>query len=97
MQLKTNGRLRSELYTLDLVNGEYAKFLIDDLETCLAEIEKLRAVVDAARKLQNEVIGMYNIADFELREILGNTNVSVLVTRLDEMNKALSALDGETK
>lgn len=54
-------------------------------------------VVDKSKKLYSEVIGMYNTADMELREIIGNTNVSVLVSKLLDVKEALAKLDAQTQ
>ena len=55
-------------------------------------IERLAGQSDwiaALRKLRNEVSGMLGIAEAEIREIVGNTNVNCLKRRLEEADKLL--------
>ena len=46
----------------------------------------------ALLKLRNEVAGIIGLAEYELRQAVGNTNVNVLRLRLEEADAALALL-----
>ena len=46
----------------------------------------------ALLKLRNEVAGIIGLAEYELRQAVGNTNVNVLRLRLEEADAVLASL-----
>ena len=50
----------------------------------------------ALLKLRNEVAGIIGLAEYELRQAVGNTNVNVLRLRLEEADAVLASLPAPT-
>ena len=58
--------------------------------------EEVKRLTVALRRLRAEVAGSLGIAEPEIRQAIGNTNISVLKLRVKEADELLAALD-ETK
>jgi hypothetical protein len=73
------------------VSAANLRALRTDLET-LREIERERdTLAEVLLRLRNEVRGMSAAFEWELREVISNTNFSVLLHRLDEADTILRA------
>ena len=71
---------------------EIQGYSVTEINKMKAEIERLRAVVEAANRLQNEVHGSLRYLD---RDVCGNTNYICLQTAAIVTRDAIAALDSQ--
>ncbi len=77
--------------------GHFSNFMMGDdhghfhCQVCRAEAaeERERRMREALRSLKNEAKGMIEIAGYGIRDIVGNTNVTCLLRRVDEAEELL--------
>lgn len=64
-------------------------------EFIVRAVNSHEALVSALKRLANEVGGLVGICELEMRGAAGNTNVNVLMQRLDEARAALALTEGK--
>ncbi len=78
--------LRAQLAQVEQVRDEYHASLLDALESEDQLRQRVTVLTEALKNLVNEVEGC---TVFHLADLIGNTNLSVLVKRLREAQQAL--------
>lgn len=88
-QISETENLSSLFGSISTVNSKLISQLVKELKAA-------RKVVEAARNLRAEVLGL-NIASYEIMQAIGQTNWSVLKERNVELRMALEELEGGDK